>query len=230
MAVTDVGFVTQPTFDHVGFAVHPSAANRRLIFQHFNVNDPVVRVLGPHNSDARQPNSNVWPPPVMFDISYGCAALTTWGVPDFKDFARQLTRNIYYDSDDAEDDNDDNYDSGGGGGGGGGSGGVGGGGSYGGRGDAGGSGGGDGGGGEGPRRSKRLRNQRHKTEAAKQTKTQSLGQPEGNTEDGQAGNIADMVMALWRQNTRKRPHQAQAHSVKVDSSGEKVRAWLESAE
>ena len=207
MAVTDVGFVTQATFDYVGFAVHPSAANRRLIFQHFNVKDPVVRVLGPHNSDARQPNSNVWPPPVMFDISYGCAALTTWGVPDFKDFARQLTRDTYYDFDDADTEDNDNGEGGGAGGGGGG-GGV--------------------GAGELPHRSKTLRGQRRNFGAAKRTKTRTIGRPAGNTEEGLAGNVADMVMSLWKQNARKHPRQA--HSVEVGSSGEKVRAWLESAE
>ena len=216
MAVTDVGFVTQATFDHVGFAVHPSAANRRLIFQHFNVDDPAVRVWAPHNSDARQPNSNVWPPPVMFDISYGCAALKTWGVPDFKDFARQLTRDTYYDFGDADTEDNDNGEGGGAGSGGGGSGG------------AGGSGGGGVGAGEGPHRSKTLRGERRNFEAAKQTKTRTIGRSAGNTEEGQAGDVANMVMALWKQNARKHP--CQAHSVEVDSSGEKVRAWLESAE
>ena len=206
MAVTDVGFVTQPTFDHVGFAVHPSAANRRLIFQHFNIDDPAVRVWAPHNSDARQPNSNVWPPPVMFDISYCCAALTTWGVPDFKDFARQLTRDTYYDFDDADIEDNDNGEGGG----------------------AGGSGGGGVGAGEGPHRSKTLRGQRRNFGAAKRTKTRTIGRPAENTEEGQASNVADMVMALWKLNARKHP--CQAHSVEVDSSGEKVRAWLESAE
>ena len=36
----------------------------------------------------------------MFGISYGCAALETWGVPGFQEFARQLTRDTYYSLDD----------------------------------------------------------------------------------------------------------------------------------
>ena len=171
MAATDVDLVEQPTANLVPFVQDPSVAFRRLTFQHFNVDDPLLPLVAPHNSDARPSDSNEWPPPLMFDISYGCAALETRGVPDFQEFARQLTRDTYYSLDDDDDAEDDNDDSGSGDAGGGGSGG----------GSDGGSGGS--GGGEGPRQSKRIRNRPRNFEAAKGTKARTVGRPAENTED-----------------------------------------------
>src|SRR6266478_4344805 len=111
MTVNDVDLVEQPTA-HLGFAVQPSDADSRLIFQHFNLNDAAVAFLAPHNSDARQSDSDKWPPPLIFDVAYGCAALKAWGMISFIQFARERTRNIYYDFDD-----EDEGDGGGGGGG-----------------------------------------------------------------------------------------------------------------
>jgi hypothetical protein len=212
MAVTDVDLVTQPTAHLLEFAIQPSVASSRLIFQHFNTNDPLVAIVAPHNSDAKQSDSNEWPPPIIFDVAYGCAVLKTWGVIDFLQFAWKRTRGTYYDFDDDNENND---------GGGGGD-----------AGDAGG--GGDSNGGDGSdkqanvRRSKRIHNQARNREAAKGKKALNVGRLARNTEDGRAGDIADMVMALWVQNAKKCPRQA--HAMQVDSNWDKVRTWLESAE
>ncbi|KIL55307.1 hypothetical protein M378DRAFT_188679 [Amanita muscaria Koide BX008] len=104
MSVTDVALVMQPiepNAKHLGFAVS------RLTLQHFNAPDAVTTHVAPHNSDARQRmDHDDWPPPLLFDIAYGCAALNTWGVPQFVNLARQRTRHIYYDDDDSGDGGD----------------------------------------------------------------------------------------------------------------------------
>ncbi|KAF8737659.1 hypothetical protein AX14_012536 [Amanita brunnescens Koide BX004] len=101
MSVNDVALVMQPSAEYLGF--NPSLAVSRLTFQHFNAPDVVTAIVAPHNSDARQRvDHDDWPPPFLFDVAYGCAALNTWGVPQFVNLARQRTRHIYYD-----DDNDD---------------------------------------------------------------------------------------------------------------------------
>jgi hypothetical protein len=102
MSVNDVALVMQPNAEHLGF--NPSLAASRLTFQHFNAPDAVTTLVAPHNSDARQRvDHDDWPPPLLFDVAYGCAALNTWGVPQFENLARQRTRNIYYDDDDNDD-------------------------------------------------------------------------------------------------------------------------------
>ena len=98
MTVNDVDLVMQPTAQQVGFITQPSGSRKRTTFQHFNNND-LVDVVAPHNSDARS-SSAEWPPPLIFDAAYGCAAFRTWGIPVFIDFARTQTRIIYYNNDD----------------------------------------------------------------------------------------------------------------------------------
>ena len=99
MTVNDVDLVMQPNANNLGFIILPSLANYRLTFQHFNTNDPIVILVAPHNSDARPSVSNEWPPDLIFDIAYGCAALKAWGAGDFVQFMQEHTRNIYYDFD-----------------------------------------------------------------------------------------------------------------------------------
>lgn len=94
MSVDDVDLIPQRTIQHVNSVVQPS--KKRLTFQHFNNSDIVVNDIAPHNSDARISDSEDWPPPLIFDVAYGCAALKTWGVPAFLNFSRTQTRNIYY--------------------------------------------------------------------------------------------------------------------------------------
>ena len=98
MSVNDVALVMQPIAEHL--SLNPSPAVSRLTIQHFKAPDVVTAFVAPHNSDARQPmDHDDWPPPFLFDVAYGCAALKTWGVPQFVNLARQRTRHIYYDDD-----------------------------------------------------------------------------------------------------------------------------------
>lgn len=41
-----------------------------------------------------------WPPAMIFDAAYGCAALHAWGVPAFIEFVRKRVGDSYYDDDD----------------------------------------------------------------------------------------------------------------------------------
>ena len=112
MTVNDVDLVMQHTAANPGFIVQPSVADSRVTFQHFVNPDLLTAHIAPHNSDARQSHSDDWPPPLIFDVAYGCAALKTWGVPTFMDFARTHTKNIYYN--DEDNNGDENGDGGGG--------------------------------------------------------------------------------------------------------------------
>jgi hypothetical protein len=98
MTVNDVDLIMQPSAARVGFATQPSIADKRLTFQHFNTHDLIVQTVAPHNSDARRSVGDGWPPPLIFDVAYGCAALKTWGVAAFTVFARNHTNDIYYDN------------------------------------------------------------------------------------------------------------------------------------
>ncbi|KAF8235720.1 hypothetical protein L208DRAFT_1422326 [Tricholoma matsutake] len=80
MTVNDMDLVMQPSAAQVGFIMQPSIADKRLTFQHFNTHDII------------------WPPPLIFDVAYGCAALKTWGVAAFTVLARNHTEDIYYDN------------------------------------------------------------------------------------------------------------------------------------
>jgi hypothetical protein len=100
MTVNDVDLVLQPDADQLGFPIEPSAADRRLTLQHFNNRDHVVDRNAPHNLDARQSDSDEWPPPLIFDVTYGCAALKMWGEHMFVNFAEEHVRNIYYNRED----------------------------------------------------------------------------------------------------------------------------------
>ena len=104
MTVDDVDLVIQPSAAQVSFVTQPSTAVKRLMLQHFNTCDPLVQMMIPHNSDARQSVGDEWPLPLIFDVSYGCAALKTWGVAAFIVLAQNHTRDMYYgnvgDSDD----------------------------------------------------------------------------------------------------------------------------------
>jgi hypothetical protein len=106
MDITDVDRIIQP-LQSESFT-QPSFTGKRLTFQNFSNDNSVVNLIAPHNSDVRIADSDKWPPPLIFDIAYGCAALNTWGVPAFNDFARTQTRDIYYN--DREDENNDGGD------------------------------------------------------------------------------------------------------------------------
>lgn len=181
MTVNDVDLVTQLTAQHVGFVTQPSASNKRLTLQHFNNNDVVVNVIAPHNSDARFLRSNKWPPPLIFDVAYGCAALKTWGMPEFMTFARIQTKNIYYNNNEnnINDESDDGSAH-------------------------------NGHGGRRDRRGKPDNSQSEKRRQQAQDREERAGQEAGNTADPQEPDIADIVCALWMQSARKGQHQAHA--------------------
>ena len=111
MNVNDVALDMQPQWilDHLQFDVHPSVANSRLTFHNFKCSDFMVQHLVPHNSVAMRSN-NDWPPRFLFDIAYGCAALKTWGVREFVQFAEETTKEFYYHDVDYDDDGDGDSD------------------------------------------------------------------------------------------------------------------------
>lgn len=155
----------------------------------------------------RENQSDNWPPPLIFDVAYGCAVLKTWGLHAFKDFARQCTRCIYYD-------NGNNHIDGNGAG-------------AGGAGD--GSGGGGGAGPSGDDQDENCLGQ--KTDRALRAARQagdSVGQPASSTEDSEAPDVADMVLGLWMHNARRL--QPQVHAMEAGQTKEKVRKWLDSME
>ena len=97
MTVNDVDLVMQPNATKMGFIMQPSVANNHLMFHHIVNHDVITALVAPHNSDARRSDSDDWPPPpLIFDVTYGCAALKTWGVHTFMDFTQKCTRHIYY--------------------------------------------------------------------------------------------------------------------------------------
>jgi hypothetical protein len=73
----------------------------RLTLQHFVVDDllgPVLPTIAPRNSDARQPEDTTeWPPAVIVDLFYACAALKAWAPTTFSKYVREQTRDAYYD-------------------------------------------------------------------------------------------------------------------------------------
>ena len=56
-------------------------------------------LLVPHGCDIRVPmDTTLWPPPFIFDFSYGSAALAAWGMEEFRTFARNQTTEYYPDA------------------------------------------------------------------------------------------------------------------------------------
>ena len=199
LSVGDVGVVLQPTMTHV---THPSNSNKRLTFQHFKNVGHLANFIAPHNSDARILDNEEWPPSLIFDAAYGCAALKAWGVPAFINYARAQTRNIYYYHEDYN--NNGNGPNGNGGQ------------------DRGGpSRGGD-------RHGKPDDSQSEKHRQQVQDREEQAARRR-NRSAGQEPDIADIVLALWTQRARKGQHQVRA--IEADRTWqEKVERWLESAE
>ena len=200
MTVNDVDLVTQPNADRLGFVIQPSLASRRLTFQHFDTHDLATMLLAPHNSDARQSDSNEWPPPLLFDVAYGSAALKTWGVPLFLNFARGHTRDMYYNHGDNDNENGDGGDGGGG------------------EPDDDVSGVGQ---------SKTCRQMLGRAaRAARRAEKMRDGWQASTTADSETPDFADMILALWMHNARK--GQRQAREIKAEKTREKIRTWLDS--
>ena len=181
MTVNDVDLVLQPAAHNVGFIVDPSVANRRLTFQHFDIHDSATALLAPHNSDARLSDSDEWPPALIFDVAYGCAALRTWGEPTFIEDARTHTKHLYYDN--GDNNGNKNGDS---------------------------RGAGPSGDGQGGRHSRQKidRDARAARRAAERAK--DSGHQAGSTADSEAPDIADIVLSFWMHNAGKVQHQVRA--------------------
>ena len=94
MTVYEVPYVKQLNAQQV-HASSTSPEQKRLTFQHFNTDDPIVMHMAPHNCDARLPNDADWPPDVIFDAAYGIAAIQTWGTKTFRKFIWNSTRDMY---------------------------------------------------------------------------------------------------------------------------------------
>jgi hypothetical protein len=68
----------------------------RVTLQYFNVEDPCVLSVVPNNSDARLPQDiSNWPPPLILDFFYACAAVNAWSSDGFKNFVKQSTSDYY---------------------------------------------------------------------------------------------------------------------------------------
>lgn len=65
---------------------------RRLTLQHFDVHDHNITLLAPHNSDVRISNGDNWPPDLLFDVTYGCAAIQSWVDPAFRSLIQSHNR------------------------------------------------------------------------------------------------------------------------------------------
>jgi len=173
MVVNDVEYIQQPN----AVTIDP-LAEKRLTLQHFDNNDPVINMSAPHNSDARISASIEWPSDLVFDVSYGCAALKRWGDPAFIALIRGHITNT-------------NRGRGRGGGRGGGR--------PSGSGKGGGRSGRGGGGGGGV---DKVETRAQRAVRLKQANAQAM-----DTADPQ-DDYADIVFALWTQNAKKRQHGA----------------------
>ena len=100
MNVDNVPLDMQPQWilDHLQFDVHSSVANSRLTFHNFKCSDFMVQ------------SNNDWPPHFLFDVTYGCAALRTWGVRESVQFAEENTKEFYYHNVDYDDNGGDSDD------------------------------------------------------------------------------------------------------------------------
>ena len=90
----------------------------RLTLQYIgHVTDPYFVAVTANNSDARQPDDvSTWPPALILDFFYGCAALIAWSPKRFGTFIKGLNFNHYYGGTKAqsgESDGEDGYNRGG---------------------------------------------------------------------------------------------------------------------
>jgi len=78
----------------------PSTSPGRFILQHFTQQDSYTIHNSPHNQDARLPaDMSGFPPPIIVDMFYGCAALLQWGIPMACDAIELSVGSLYYDGD-----------------------------------------------------------------------------------------------------------------------------------
>jgi hypothetical protein len=76
----------------------PSASPGRFILQHFTPQHEYIVSQSPHNQDARLPaDMSQFPPPIIVDMFYGCAAVLRWGIPQAADAIELSMGPLYYD-------------------------------------------------------------------------------------------------------------------------------------
>jgi hypothetical protein len=77
----------------------PSGSYGRFILQHFTPQDDYTVRNSPHNQDARLPaDMSQFPPNIIVDAFYGCAAFLQWGTPQASEAIVSSTQDLYYDA------------------------------------------------------------------------------------------------------------------------------------
>jgi len=75
----------------------PSGSSGRFILQHFTPQDDYTVRNSPHNQDARLPGDmSQFPPNILVDMFYGCAAFLQWGTPQASEAIEASTQGLYY--------------------------------------------------------------------------------------------------------------------------------------
>ena len=76
----------------------PSTSPGHFILQHFTPQHKYIVSQSPHNQDAHLPaNMSQFPPPVIVDMFYGCAAVLWWGIPQAANAIELSVGSLYYD-------------------------------------------------------------------------------------------------------------------------------------
>ena len=76
----------------------PSASPGRLILQHFTPLHQNIVSQAPHNWNARLPaDMSQFPPPIILDLFYGCAAVLRWGIAKATSVIQSSMGSLYYD-------------------------------------------------------------------------------------------------------------------------------------
>lgn len=76
-----------------------SASPGRFTLQHFRQLDEYTIRNSLHNQDARlPPNMNQFPPPIIVDMYYGCAAILQWGIDQSSAAIWSSVESSYYDN------------------------------------------------------------------------------------------------------------------------------------
>jgi len=80
----------------VPYSSGPVAASRLTLQFIADITDPFFLALLQNNSDARQPdNINTWPPALILDFFYACAALKEWSPKRSKTYIKKQNHDYY---------------------------------------------------------------------------------------------------------------------------------------
>jgi len=90
----------------------PSASPGRFVLQDFKEQEYLPK-FPVHNQDARQPaDMSMFPPPIITDMHYGCAAILQWGISGSLDAISSSAKSFYYDTAGSEGKNSSGTDAG----------------------------------------------------------------------------------------------------------------------